>query len=224
VQSPFELEKDSGGLILTIGKYYTPSGRLIQRDYSKTSFYDYILHRGAPPVDSSVKKDVFHTDSGRPIYGGGGITPDVTVEIPATYGRKVARWFNPIFGFTREVINGQVHGFEAYKVDRIKSDHVVQPNELTVTDQYLDAFKRYLAEHPEYKLSAADVDTDRDVLRNELRRELATAHFGLDTSTQVANLIDPQVQRAIREIPQAQKMAEVFKGRVANGVESASAK
>jgi carboxyl-terminal processing protease len=46
VQSPFELEKQGGGLILTTAKYYTPSGRLIQRDYSKTSVYDYFMHRG----------------------------------------------------------------------------------------------------------------------------------------------------------------------------------
>jgi carboxyl-terminal processing protease len=210
VQSPFELEKDSGGLILTTGKYYTPSGRLIQRDYSKISFYDYILHRGAPPTDDP-KREVFHTDAGRPIFGGGGISPDIAVDIPVETNKKILKWLGAMFAFTSETVNGRVKGFESFKFDHLVADHVVAPNEFVITDKYIDAFKRYVAEHPELKVSAAEVDADRELLRAELRREIVTAHYGIETSNQVANITDPVVERALKEIPQAERMAQAFR-------------
>lgn len=211
VQSPFELEKDSGGLILTTGKYYTPSGRLIQRDYSKISFYDYILHRGGAASVDETKREVFHTDSGRPIYGGGGITPDIAVDAPVETNRKIVRWLNSMFAFTAQVVNGQIKGLESYKVDAFEPDHILGTNEYPVTDKYVDLFKKYVLEHPEFKLTAADVEADRALLRSELRREIVTAHFGIETSAQVSNLTDPVVQRALREIPQAERMAAAFR-------------
>ena len=81
VQTVYNLSYGAG-LALTSAKYYTPSGRLIQRDYS--SYFDYYTHAdaGSPeitgkPVDPS---QTFETDLGRKVYGGGGITPDVIVQ------------------------------------------------------------------------------------------------------------------------------------------------
>src|SRR5215831_14886256 len=64
---------ENTGLALTTAHYYTPSGRLIQRDYSSISFLDYYYHRN---LDSKNMLDVKMTDSGRTVYGGGGISPD----------------------------------------------------------------------------------------------------------------------------------------------------
>lgn len=78
VQTVYTLSYGSG-LALTTAKYYTPSGRLIQRDYS--SFYDYYAHNGAgAPAPGTPEREVYKTDLGRKVYGGGGITPDVDVE------------------------------------------------------------------------------------------------------------------------------------------------
>jgi carboxyl-terminal processing protease len=211
VQSPFELGKDSGGLILTTGKYYTPSGRLIQRDYSNTSFYDYITRRGQLDPGASEKREVFRTDAGRPIYGGGGISPDIEVEIPAEYGRRQLKWYGAMFAFTSDVVNGLVPGFESWKFEQIVGNHVVAADEFVVTDKYLDAFKKFVAKRPELKVTAADVDAEREFLRNELRRELVTAHHGIETAEQITALVDPQVQRALKEIPQAERMAVAFR-------------
>jgi carboxyl-terminal processing protease len=71
VQAQFPLH-EGAALLLTIAHYYTPSGRLIQRDYSHSSFYDYYTHHG----DSQPTADIKATDSGRKVYGGGGVTPD----------------------------------------------------------------------------------------------------------------------------------------------------
>src|SRR5437868_10841015 len=74
VQTVYPLSENTG-LALTTAKYYTPSGRLIQREYTGVSLYDYYYHREdeANPAGKEVKM----TDSGRTVYGGGGITPDV---------------------------------------------------------------------------------------------------------------------------------------------------
>ena len=76
VQTVYPLAENTG-LALTTARYYTPSGRLIQRDYSNVSLYDYYYNRD---VDSNnANKEVKLTDGGRTVYGGGGITPDENV-------------------------------------------------------------------------------------------------------------------------------------------------
>ncbi|MDQ6705570.1 MAG: S41 family peptidase, partial [Acidobacteriota bacterium] len=71
VQTVYPLVENTG-LALTTAKYYTPSGRLIQRDYSNLSFFDYYQNK----TELKNPQDVKMTDSGRTVYGGGGITPD----------------------------------------------------------------------------------------------------------------------------------------------------
>jgi len=72
VQAQFPLS-EGAALLLTIAHYYTPSGRLIQRDYSHQSFFEYYQHRNESTQDT---QDVKATDSGRKVFGGGGIAPD----------------------------------------------------------------------------------------------------------------------------------------------------
>ena len=76
---PFPLSENAG-LALTTAHYYTPSGRLIQRDYSNISFLDYYYHNHREQKNMT---DVKMTDSGRTVYGGGGITPDEKYEPPS---------------------------------------------------------------------------------------------------------------------------------------------
>ena len=78
VQTVYPLAENTG-LALTTAHFYTPSGRLIQRDYSNESFFDYYYHK-----DDNAKnmQDVKMTDSGRTVYGGGGITPDEKYTAP----------------------------------------------------------------------------------------------------------------------------------------------
>jgi len=78
VQTVYPLPENTG-LALTTAHYYTPSGRLIQRDYSNISFLDYYYGKS---TDTKNPLDVKSTDSGRTVYGGGGITPDEKYEPP----------------------------------------------------------------------------------------------------------------------------------------------
>src|SRR5207247_11390165 len=72
VQTVFPLQENTG-LALTTAKYFTPSNRLIQRDYSHISFFDYYNHKD---LDSKNLLDAKMTDGGRTVYGGRGISPD----------------------------------------------------------------------------------------------------------------------------------------------------
>src|SRR5262249_46679925 len=132
VQSIIPLEYGAG-LTLTSAKYYTPSGRLIQRDYSNGGFYDYYTHGAgvsqnkpaepAKPVGPESK-----TDTGRAVYGGGGISPDEVVG-PRTVNLTQRRLLSPTFAFAREFANGRIKGFESNKIGVIDFKHELQANE-----------------------------------------------------------------------------------------------
>src|ERR1039457_784774 len=78
VQTVYQLSEHTG-LALTTAHYYTPSGRLIQREYENVSLYDYYYH---PELTRPNHAEVRLTDGGREVFGGGGITPDITFADP----------------------------------------------------------------------------------------------------------------------------------------------
>src|SRR5579862_8531344 len=99
VQAPFPLSGDSA-LLLTIAKYYTPSGRLIQRDYEHQGLYEYLSRTEG----RNNMKDMKKTDSGRTMFGGDGITPDEKYETAklthleaVLQGRLVFYFYSPDF-------------------------------------------------------------------------------------------------------------------------------
>src|SRR5687768_793290 len=149
VQSIIPLEFGAG-LTLTSAKYYTPSGRLIQRDYSNGGFYDYYTHgagiardpRQDPPKPSGAEKK---TDTGRAVYEGGGIAPDEKVN-PRTVNLTQRRILSPIFAFVRELVNGRIRGLESSKLPKgLLFDHDLQPNDYSVTEPMFRSFKDFIA-------------------------------------------------------------------------------
>lgn len=207
VQSPFPLS-DQSALVLTTGHYYTPSGRLIQRDYSGRSFYDYNLKRGDKNGTHTQEK---RTDSGRTVYGGGGIDPDVEVKIrvPQREFELQRVWFDPVFEFAHQLAAGQIQGCSEFKLDR-QADHRhhLQPNEYQITDKVLTAFKSFLRNHREFKVEETRADKEADFIKRQIRYEMVTAAYGVETAYQVLLETDLQMQRAVLEIPQAKIMAE----------------
>ena len=79
VQTVFQISENTG-LALTTYHYYTPSGRLIQRSYDGVSLYDYYYVRDDAKKADKSNLEVKLTDSGRTVYGGGGITPDEKIR------------------------------------------------------------------------------------------------------------------------------------------------
>lgn len=139
VQSVINLPNGSG-LTLTTAKYYTPSGRSIQRDYSSGSLYDYYNHKTVlTEKEKSVRAGV--TVTGRQIFGGDGITPDEIVKNHALNQTQIAL-ADPIFFFARETASGRVRNYENYKISgQIQFGHRVRPSDYPIGDEFFAAFK-----------------------------------------------------------------------------------
>jgi carboxyl-terminal processing protease len=211
VQNPFVLDYGSM-LLLTIAKYETPSGRLIQRDYSNGNLYDYYTNGGLSRDDSAPatpKGPESKTDSGRAVYSGGGINPDVVVKpdtITIEQDRVQRRLANPVFAFALDLSYGRVKGFETYKVDKpIVFDYDIRNTDFPITDQLYDAFKAYAV--AKYKYNPAIIDKERKFVERALRSELVTAAYGTTSSLQVFNETDTQLSKAIDLLPQAKQLA-----------------
>ena len=209
VQNPFMLDYGSM-LLLTIAKYTTPSGRLIQRDYSDGNLYDYYTKGGAYSDDSvTIKGPESKTDSGRAVYSGGGINPDVVVKpetIPVERARVQIKLLNPVFAFAMDLVSGRVAPFAAYKVDRpISFTHDIQAKDFPISDTVFQAFKKFAVE--KYGQNPAVVDKEKEFVERSLRTELVTAAYGSTTSQQVFNDYDNQLLKAIELLPQAKQLA-----------------
>lgn len=212
VQNPFQLEYGSM-LLLTIAKYETPAGRLIQRDYSNGELYNYYTEGGslrdenqdaAKPKGSESK-----TDTGRSVYSGGGINPDVPIKpqtITNERARVQAKIAVPAFAYTLDLVVGKVKGLENYKVDKpITFDYDIKPTDYPISDAVFASFKEFAVE--KYKIPAAQIDREKEFVERILRTELVTAAFGTQTSSQVFNEYDTQLLKAIELLPQAKQLA-----------------
>ena len=221
VQSIINLP-EGAGLTLTSAKYFTPSGRLIQRDYSNGGWYDYISRGGTLHEAYSDKPagPASKTDTGRPVYGGGGITPDETVKEgtfttpPRYYDGVELRLRQPIFFFARELVNGRVNGFEQYKNDRaIVFDHDITANELPVTGALFKAFSDYIAKDASWKQLIPQLERKHSFIESELRFQLATAAYGSVAALQVTTKEDPQIAKAVDVMPRARDLAAATRAR-----------
>ncbi|MBV8855414.1 MAG: S41 family peptidase [Acidobacteria bacterium] len=211
----FAVLNEGLGLNITIARYYTPSGRSIQRDYTSVGYYDYLNPSGAAPPEGSSGQErqagtPARTDSGRAVYGGGGIRPDVAVA-PRLVTPEQQRLMDSIFLFTRELVNGRVEGLGAYKIQRpIDYGHLLQPTDFPVGEEVYQSYKRYVTTQAALGVGAARLDEERDFILRRLRYEIVTASYGTVTAMQALESDDPQLKRAIEEIPRAGEFALSF--------------
>jgi carboxyl-terminal processing protease len=187
VQTVFPISENSG-LALTTFHYYTPSGRLIQRNYNGVSLYDYYYVRNdAAPADNT-NKEVEHTDSGRVVYGGGGITPDEKIaELKSDHFQDVTLQHYAFFNFSK----------------RYLSTHTVT-KDMVVDEAMLQEFKNFL-KSPDVKVEYTDKDFADNIewTKAMIKKELITSQFGQTLGNQVITEWDPQVQKALTFMPEA---------------------
>lgn len=212
VQSIIPLDYGTG-LTLTSAKYYTPSGRLIQRDYADSSFYDYYTHGGSKrldqnPDDTRPVGPEKKTDTGRPVYGGGGIAPDESVKARTITGSQL-RLISPLFAFTRELVNGRVSGLTAYKVPgSIDFNRELLPGDFTVSEPAFKAFKAFVANDQTFKSLTPLVDHNRSFIELQLRFNIVTAAYGRVMADRVfITTDDQQVAKAVDVLPRARDLA-----------------
>jgi len=195
VQTVYPLSENTG-LALTTAKYYTPSGRLIQRDYSNVSLYDYYYNRESE--ENAQNHEVKLTDSGRTVYGGGGITPDVKIQ-PQKSNRFEDELLQhyAFFNFAKHyVVNHQpTKSFEA-------------------DDAVMQDFRKFL-DQEKIPYTEADLSQNNDWIRSTIKSEIFIDAFGQDEGLKVRAESDPQVTKALELLPQAKALAENAKKIVA---------
>jgi carboxyl-terminal processing protease len=205
VQSIIDLPYGSG-LTLTTAKYYTPSGRSIQRDYSKSSLYDYFNHKAAVTPQSKAEAK---TLTGRKVFGGDGITPDEVIKNPALTETET-EFLDPIFFFSNQLVNGKIAGFENYKISgQIRYGSRIRPSDFPVNDEVLKAFKNFLARDNDWKSVASSVETEKTFLKSRIRYNLITAAFGTVSANQVLVEEDRQIAKAVENLPRAGQLAQL---------------
>jgi len=188
VQTVYTLS-DNTGLALTTYHYYTPSGRLIQRNYNGVSLYDYYYNHNKPQNDKD--REVKLTDSGRTVYGGGGIAPDVKVEPPkSTPFEDILLEHNAFLGFTEEYMA-----------------HRNVNKDFQVDDAVLGDFKQYLAsKNIEY--TPQELNANLDWVKTNIKSKLFTTQFGQTAGLKVEAEWDPMIQQATSLMPQAAQLEQ----------------
>ncbi|HEV2104790.1 MAG TPA: S41 family peptidase [Candidatus Eisenbacteria bacterium] len=200
VQNQFNLSE--GKLLLTIARYYTPSGRGIQRDYTKFSDnadYQEDAYKEDVPSDSALEaRPKFHTGVGRLVYGGGGIYPDVVIKDPPILTKP------EIDMLTKRVF------FE------FATDYVARHKGTNWTFESLD--RRFQLPDAEWQglrhvldqNKVADDDStwtaEKPFMLRQVRAELASATLGSLDRYRIAVEDDPQLNAALELFPQAQKL------------------
>jgi len=193
VQTVFSLSENTG-LALTTGKYYTPSGRLIQRDYKSVSLYEYQFNRGK---QAAKPTEVKLTDGGRQVFGGGGITPDVSISLPKfTPFQETLLRKDVLFPFEQGVGGFVRHylGSKPVVTKDFKADETV-----------LNDLRRYL-DKQNVRFSEADFAENKRWIEQKIRREVFLSIFGANEGYKIALEDDPQIQKAIESLPQAQEL------------------
>jgi len=187
VQGQFPLS-EGAALLLTIAHYYTPSGRLIQRDYQHRSFFDYYY---AGRNDGPNLQDVKATDSGRKVYGGGGITPDEKYE--ATHA-------NP---FERRLVSAFV--FYHFGSQYFSGHAPSLPDGWMPDTATLDRFAAFLKKE-NVPFTDDELAANRTWLLDQIRWELYARVQGKKMADRLVLADDPEVLYGVDSLPKAQAL------------------
>lgn len=215
VQRQFSLP-DNSALRLTISQYFTPSGRLIQRDYKnkkdKMEYYselseiqedegDNIQHT----AEQDSLKPVFKTNNGRMVYGGGGITPDYIIKSES------------ITEFTRDLLRKNV--FYQYVLSyldrnsdaiskRFGDDLLKFKSEFQVSDQMVSEFLK-MAEEKSVKKNEKELNKDKEYIRTRIKAQVARNFWKNEGWYSVLLEIDNQMIKAVTLFEEAKNLANL---------------
>lgn len=188
VQTVFPLTENTG-LALTTAKYYTPSGRLIQRDYSNGSFYDYYFRKN---IEDKNSQDVRMTDAGRTVYGGAGIAPDEKITL--TYNRfqlELAR---------RDAFRDFIPKYFSTREAKLSKEWSPDAAMLKEFEEHLAKLKAQYAPE-QWKENV-------DWVKIQLKREALITAVSLDESLRYGIETDPVVEKAIESLPKARALLD----------------
>lgn len=186
---------ENTGLALTTARYYTPSGRLIQRDYKSVSLYEYHYERKVPQHPTEVKL----TDSGRQVTGGGGITPDIVVPAPKLTKFQESLLRADVFYPYEQGVGGFTKYYLGTRPTITKN---FEPDDNVMRD-----LRNYLSKH-NVRYTEPDMADNLDWIKRKIKQEVFLSTFGQQEGFKVLLEADPQIQAAVDAIPQARALYE----------------
>ncbi|MEJ7624921.1 MAG: S41 family peptidase [Pyrinomonadaceae bacterium] len=199
VQSVIDLPGKTG-LTLTTGRYLTPAGRSIQRDYSQVDLYDYYSHR--KPA-SLIDRPFFEarTITGRKVLGGDGIRPDEIVEGQQLSANQ-ARLLDPLFFFMLE----QIRERSAAPTEYVNSIDASTAGEIPGISSLIRRFYQFAGRSPNALLSTSAVEKEDQLIASRLRYYLTMASAGPAAANRTLLAEDRQVIRAVETLPKAAQL------------------
>jgi len=207
VQSVYKVSQQAGAAITT-ARYYTPSGRLIQRAWDGT-FDDYLQYRYREQDPNRAHKadELKYTDSGRKVYSGGGVEPDERFDGPIE-GFNPSRFARALYG--RDLFEVYARRFARSGDMRIPpspNTHLVAAG-YEVTDAMVAEFKEMAMKEP-IKWDEASWQKDQDFIKAMIRREIDADVFGVASAFLNLAKRDPQLQFALTQFAEAQQLLEI---------------
>jgi carboxyl-terminal processing protease len=212
VQSIYRISQGAG-LALTTGRYYTPSGRMIQRPWDN-AFDEYLTYTLRDQQEGERKHsaaDLRYTDSGRKVYSGGGVEPDKFIAGPV-------EGFNPTrFGrtlYARQAFDNFAEKFSAEGDTRLggAGARFAVGRGFNVTDQMVADFQKYL-ESEHIKLDDEAFAKDHEFVRAMIKYQINLALFGVEEARRDLVAQDPQTQVAMNLFPDAERLAQLARAR-----------
>jgi carboxyl-terminal processing protease len=198
-------------LALTTARYYTPSGRSIQRDYGSTALEDYYAPAKERRTCDEEGQDAKLTDAGRKVYGGDGITPDycVSPETPnkfLTYllARQAFIGFSRFYAAPEGTGRAQIAGAGS-RSDLASAKVKVVKREFVVDDAMMADFKAYLDQR-KLRYTAEDLQANREAVSHLIQEEILRQVYGEAEARRRTMAWDPQVQKALEVAPRAAQL------------------
>ena len=208
VQSVYKIS-EGAGVAVTTGRYYTPSGRLIQRPWDG-SFDEYLTYTWRDQKEDHTRSsaDLKYTDAGRKVYGGGGIEPDKFLAGPVE-GFNPTRFGRQLYG--RQVFANFADQYAAEgdtRLSAVTKNKKLLNRGFTVTDAMMADFRTSL-QSQKITIDETAFAQDEAFIRAMIHYDLDIALFGIDEARK--NLIskDPQAQFAVNQFQEAAKLTEL---------------
>lgn len=215
VQRQFSLP-DNSAIRLTISRYYTPSGRLIQRNYkglkNSNEYYSEAGDTTEMPGDNlnhtaekDTSKPVYHTNEGRVVYGGGGITPDYIVRASEITAYTTDLLKNNIF--YEFILN--YFSFRGQEIkEKYNNDLQKFVNEFKLTDNVLYNFVDF-AKSKGIKFNEKEFKTDKKYISTRLKAQIARNFWKNKGWYKVILSVDNQAQKALTLFEEAKDLAKL---------------
>jgi carboxyl-terminal processing protease len=200
VQKVFIL--NNGGVILmTIAKYYTPSGRIIQRDYKNKSLREYFEEINTPDTSNLDSSLIFSTKGGRRVLGKGGITPDIIIKADSIQVSDLRELKNLIFKYGIEFVAAKKGNLGSYKnFDNYEKSFSVDEK---IQNEFINKAQKE-------GLNVQEIKKEAQSINNLIKEEIAGINWGKREKMIISLKNDSQFNSSLENLPEAKNILELY--------------